>query len=736
MSRALFRALSGGVFAVALTFSAVAEEAPLPVEKLIPMLGSSEREARREAAYQLERSGPAAQAALPALLKAINDEDRQISTSALAAIAALGPEAREAIPVLIEAMDSRKVRGRDRRQVVLRSAFALSRIGAASVPPLIEAVKQDDMGLRIGGARALGGLGQQAKDAVPALVALLPDGRDPIRDEVIAALGLIGPDAGPALVSALGDGDARRRSGAALALAQIEPAFREAAAAVEAQLAKETDANVRAALFTALPKVGAAPERCVALLLPGVTNDNEALRHAALNALLGSRPARTAALPKLVALLKDNNPAVRERAARAIGRLGPEASSALPALLAATRAAGGATAFADALAHVGPAALPALLDTLQKGKPEENAWTLKALRGFGAPAVPVLSQALKHHSPAVRAAAAGALGSMGRDAADAVNPIFVLTEDANPEVQAASLRALVALRADSSRLKPLLQTALASANPDVRKAGAAGTAAFGGAAQLGVNGLLDLLDDEDAAGRVAAVQALGQLGASAAPAVEALAGKLKDPALQSPAMEALGKIGPAAAPAVPRLLEAAQSTDQRASVLPTLTAIGKGASAALPKLYEWLNDPANDVRAAAVTALAAIETDDAKALAALLPLAGDQSGRIRRAAALGLTRYGAAAGPAVPALVRMLPSANERSEALRALKAISVRTLPELKTMLAINDPRVRTLACESLGALGPAARELAPKLRELVDQNNEVRGAAQAALARIEPTP
>lgn len=734
MPRPLFRALSGSVLAVALHLSAVAEEAPLTIDKLIPMLSSSEREARREAAYQLERQGAAAKPALPALIKAINDEDKQVATSALAALAGLGPQAQEAIPPLIDLMDTGKARGRDRRQLVARAAFALSRIGPAAVPPLIEAVKKDDIGLRIGGARALGGMGTQARDAVPVLIGVMVDGRDPIREEVIAALGLIAPDAGPALVAALADADARRRSGAALALAQMEPAFRAAAAPVEAQLAKETDDMVRAALYTALPKVGAAPDRCVALLLPGVTSDNDALRHAALNSLLGSRPVRAAALPKLIALLKDNNPTVRERAARAIGRLGPDAASALPALLAATRAAGGAPVYADALAHVGPAALPALLDALQKGKPEESAWILKALRGFGAPAVPVLSEALKHDKPAVRAAAASTLGSMGRDAADAVNPIFVLTEDANPEVQAASLRALVALRADASRLKPLLQTALASQNADVRKAAAAGTAAFGGAAQLGVNGLLDLLDDEDAAGRLAAVQALGQLGAQAAPAVPALAAKLNDPALQSPAMEALGKIGPAAAPAVPRLLEAAQNVDQRASVLPTLTAIGKGATAALPKIYEWLNnDPAGDVRASAATALAAIETDDAKALAALIPLAHDQSGRMRRAVALGLVRYGPAASAAVPALVRMLPSPNERGEAMRALKVIGVRTVPELKSMLAVNDLRVRTLACESLGALGPAAKEVAPKLHELASQNSEIRPAATAALAKIE---
>ncbi len=230
------------------------------------------------------------------------------------------------------------------------------------------------------------------------------------------------------------------------------------------------------------------------------------------------------------------------------------------------------------------------------------------------------------------------------------------------------------------------------------------------------------------------MRALSQLGAQAAPAVEALAARLNDPAMQTLVMEALGKIGPAAAPAVPRLLEVAKSADQRASVLPALTAIGRGATAALPSLYEWLNNPANDVRASAATALAAIETDDAKALAALIPLAGDQSGRMRRAAALGLMRYGAAAEPAVPAIVRlMLPSANERSEGMRALKAIGVRSVPELMKMLAINDARVRIFACESLAALGPAAKEAAPKLRE-VAQDGEVRKAAEAALKKLEP--
>jgi HEAT repeat protein len=487
-------------------------------------------------------------------------------------------------------------------------------------------------------------------------------------------------------------------------------------------------------LLSALPKLSTDPARAVPALLPAITGDDEASRHAALNALLAQRSLRSAAIPKLAALLKDPNPAVRERAARALGRFGPDAAPVLPALLDATRAANGAPAFADALAQVGPPVLPVLLQALQSAKPEESAWILRALRGFGPPAVPILSEALKHQKPEVRAAAASTLGAMGRDAADAVNPLFVLAEDTNPTVQAAALRALVAQRADSGRLKPLLQTALNSPNADIRKAGAAGTAALGGASQLGVRGLLDLFADDDQPGRIAAVQALGLLGVEAAPAVGPLSERLNDLALQSLIIETLGKIGPASAPAVPRLIELAKSTDQRAAVLPTLIKIGPKASSALPMIYGCMNDPASDVRASAAVAIGTLETDQSKALATLIPLAADPSGRMRRAVAGILPKYGAAARPAVPALVNMLNSNNERADAMSALKTIGVDTVPDLKKMLTIKDAKIRTFACESLAALGPAARDAVPQLKDVLKQDASLRDLITAALAKIEP--
>ena len=187
----------------------------------------------------------------------------------------------------------------------------------------------------------------------------------------------------------------------------------------------------------------------------------------------------------------------------------------------------------------------------------------------------------------------------------------------------------------------MLEQALASPNAELRKRlPAAGMAALGGAPILGVDKLIDLLSDENAVGRLAAVQALGQLGAKAAPAVDALLSHLDDPAMQLNIIDVLGLIGPAAAPAVPRLLELTKNRDLWETILPVFTEIGKGAKDALPMIYAALRDPSIDLRAAAVTALASVEPDASKALAVITPIAhGTETGKVHRAAVKALAKY-------------------------------------------------------------------------------------------------
>jgi HEAT repeat protein len=324
---------------------------------------------------------------------------------------------------------------------------------------------------------------------------------------------------------------------------------------------------------------------------------------------------------------------------------------------------------------------------------------------------------------------------MGLDAAPAMHTLFTMASGGDPNVQAAALRSLVALRAEPRVLKPLLEAAMTSASPDVKRAGAAGVAANGGAAELGVDSLVALLSDNDPAGRLSAVQALGELGPKSAPAVNSLVEHFEDPALQVAIVETLKRMGPGAAPAVPRLLELAakNSGEQRATILPALAAIGPAAAAALPMIRACAKDPVQELRASAAPALAAVDPDEAEVLSTLLTLAQDKSGMVRRATAPELGKLGSRAEAAIPALMAMLDQDTERSLALAALKSIKVRNVPDLLKMLSMRENKVRVFACDSLGALGPAAKEAVPQLRDLLSSPSSVGDAARKALACIE---
>lgn len=131
--------------------------APDPkVLALINELGSPSVEARTRAAQEIQRFGPAASAAVPAL------------------IANLGT-------------------GHRNQMLVVNATNALLRIGPrASVPKLIEAVQAGDPEIAYGAAFTLGGFGAAAKPAVPALLAALenPD----VRPAAHTALQMIGEE--------------------------------------------------------------------------------------------------------------------------------------------------------------------------------------------------------------------------------------------------------------------------------------------------------------------------------------------------------------------------------------------------------------------------------------------------------------------------------------------------------------------------------------------------------------
>jgi HEAT repeat protein len=387
--------------------------------ELADRLASGDREVRREAAYALALLGSEAKDALPALIKALDDPDKQVWSNAVTAVANIGPEAEAAIPTLIDALNSRRSRGgreRDRRQALLRSAYALTRIGPAAVPPLIAALDADDGAARQGAAKALGGMGPAAREAIPGLIRNLGHPEAAVRSEMIEALSSIGPDSIGALSDALGAKEALMRESSALALAQLGRAAEGTIPRLLTALSEEREPTGRAALLTALSRVGLPPERAAPLLIEALQSTDDKLRHAATNALVSMRSIQSVAVPQLARLLRDTNPLVNERAADILGRYGSAAASAVPELVElAPKGAPSQARVVDALAQIGVVVVPQVVAAVQGETPDalsREHWAVRCLATIGAAALPALNEAME--SPG-RCGAASRRAGLWRD---------------------------------------------------------------------------------------------------------------------------------------------------------------------------------------------------------------------------------------------------------------------------------------------------------------------------------
>jgi HEAT repeat protein len=144
--------------------------------------------------------GPIDGRIVPALILALRDEDPRIRSAAVSALLEVGPAAEAAVPALIEALDDKPLR--------LEVLFALKKMGPTArpaVPALITLLKTATGYDRLNAAEALWQIDQDVDVVVPALLESLKHPFLPIRRDAANALGAIGPrasDAVPALIAA------------------------------------------------------------------------------------------------------------------------------------------------------------------------------------------------------------------------------------------------------------------------------------------------------------------------------------------------------------------------------------------------------------------------------------------------------------------------------------------------------------------------------------------------------
>jgi HEAT repeat protein len=158
-------------------------------------------------------------ASVDALINALQDDTYAVREAAASALGRLGPFACKAVPALEAALADPRFAAR------VEAAVALSRTGGnaeAALRILLEELQNP--GSAYAAAQALGGLGDQARGAVPRLRELLRSDSSETRWCAAIAVGGIGTaarDALPELQSLRDDEDADIRSASAAAIERI-----------------------------------------------------------------------------------------------------------------------------------------------------------------------------------------------------------------------------------------------------------------------------------------------------------------------------------------------------------------------------------------------------------------------------------------------------------------------------------------------------------------------------------
>lgn len=669
-------------FAVAQSLGNIGSEDVVPA--LTEALQDHDENVRFAAAEALVKLGSDAKAAIPVLMKTLRDGNWFVRSRAANAFVHLAPQSSSLTPALIEAALSNPLQEspwgggpeyveyhlqRQQKIPAVVALDALAEIGAEATPPLIEALKSNDISnptlalvelgskpasdqvitlliqalqhsdwtIRKSAALALGSIGSKA--AIPALVNIAPSRWG---DDSGTALGQIGfkvilnkkrvpykeeeeASIVPALAAAIQDEDWQIRVVAAAALGLTS----EAAIRFLDSSLRDQDWRVRSTAATALGKLYS--DKTIHSLAIALQDNDWQVRRNAVYAI--ERSDKT--VPILLGLLNDNNEDVRLGAAI---KLGGESDLAVPILINALQHNKDAATRHDALNSLGnsdsEAAVLAIVQALQ----DENAMIRdqavfnlsvsldKYSQIVKTVVISALIDSLKDESAEVRRSAAFAL-----DKADeaAVPELIEASQDQDERVRSVAIEALGKIGSQSA------MSAITAALQDENEAVRASAARVLG--DSGIQSATDNLQHENWEVRRSAAEEIGLIGIdltnSSNPTVQALIQALQDsnPNVRTSAAATLVKLGsprggdltPAIAnviqKAVPELIDSLENGDSlaRLDAIFVIGAIGSNAEAAIPHIQDKLRDENWLVRYGAAVTLLKINPKDESAVPVL-----------------------------------------------------------------------------------------------------------------------
>jgi HEAT repeat protein len=515
---------------------------PAAVVALEESLKDSSAKVRARAAWALGEVGAPAKPVVQAIVELLKDPDENVRRQAVKAVMKIRPGPKVIVPLCTKLLEEADA------GIRMRILNAIAEAGPQAVPGLIEALRDDRTADDYWALLVLREMGPAAKDAVPALVEKLRDPRPEIRREAI------------------------------LALAAMDDAAKSAVAPIAVAL---TDANTAVAATYALGRIGQFPKLgktfvgtptkdqggsetavpTVRIVDAEVTirentkSDDKMLSTTSLWTLARVHPEdkelRREAGERLVERLKDQDPFVRVQAARALAALPPAPEIMGPIWEKAFADADDTTVLhaLDAMAALGPPAVPRLIDALKREKARIHvAYILGKLGPAAAPAtealaklvddkdervaneaivalanigpgakdaVPTLTRALQQGESVNAHAIVYALGKIGPDAAEAEPVLTKLLGDSKRCLAIASAWALVHIRPASAEVAaialPVLMSGLADSTPMVRQCAAEALGGLGPAAKEAIPALQKAKDDEDKSVRAAAAKAIASI---------------------------------------------------------------------------------------------------------------------------------------------------------------------------------------------------------------------------------
>jgi HEAT repeat protein len=792
------------------------------VPGLLNVLTKDEDRGREQVLQALARMGPEV---VPLLLKAIRDRNPRLRNGAIEALARRDPPPQEALPVLLATLV------RPQLQLVLwpssndefgyelvvehdaegsrsAAAKALGLFGAKAVPALLHALRAD---LATPSPSVLPGLGwsfarPERKQAIRRIRTLAVDdppafgrwfgrqlvsAREELRNShratrtlALEALSAVGHREGsyspkfslfelrlivPALTNALKDPDVGIRLKASRFLADLGPSARTATAGLLDALKDRS--------YIPPPSSGLQPQNSVQLY---------AVRALlSLGAEAEDRLAREG-MPILTAALEDRDPFVRQYAVEGLEMLGWRAESAVPRLLSLIHdeyqrrqkspshrekamesllAADAGTSATYVLASIGPAAVSPLCEWLQGGDRELCLIALQTLQAMttalqsrdgqiraaaaqalGAigrqshPAIPALRKALRDSDVLVRYEAAMALLKIEPFAHDAVRVLADLLRAKKDRIPPANvLRTLRELGAKARTASPVLEELLrlAEEEPDRREVALTLAQVDPDAREIARR----FLAAKASKGDWRAAQAIVEIDPADRHILPVFLGvleKTKDHDEAIPLiLNTLGTMRGHARPAVPVLVRLLSDEAYRYNVIGALEEIGPAAEDAIPALIKLL-ESGEELHEQIIRALGRIGLNSKEVLPVLLSLLDEPDEPQCLWAVHALGHIGPAAKPALPRLRELMENKNVRVAASEAVIRITGQEGPALEVLIAVlNDPSDNRLAAAvALVPLGPKAKAAVPGLRAALKERNEPElcSAAAQALGAIGP--